>query len=79
MQLTGTILRRGLTVRGVTTRLLLGGLALDGHLQSLPGNGTTPNKQVVAGINSFAAVDCDIGEVACGNGCMPLSGVCCDG
>lgn len=63
----------------IVARSLLGGIPL-AKLPSLPNNATTTN--AIDGINVLAAAGsgvCDIGEVACGDGCMPIGGVCCSG
>ncbi|KAM7218128.1 hypothetical protein V8F06_006534 [Rhypophila decipiens] len=58
-------------LKTLTSRALLGAIPL-AKLPTLPGNSTSLN-----GINVLATGECDIGEVVCGLGCMPLTGVCC--
>jgi hypothetical protein len=55
----------------LTTRALLGGLALP-HLETVVD--TSPNP---AGLLVRQSGSCQVGNVACGDGCMPIGGVCC--
>lgn len=56
-------------VAQLATRALLGGLAMD-HLDIMP-------EVSPAGLLVRQSSTCDVGEKTCGDGCIPLSGVCC--